>query len=162
RRAGEALAAPSIAQAVCVALDLPRRPAVREAIDLALVLCADHELNASAFAARIAGSAGCDLYTSVQAALAVVQGPEHGRAADRMEAMVAEVGRPERAADTVRDRARRGEALSGFKHRLYPRGDPRCPPVIAAAEALAPRAPGVRTVVALASAMRQLGHAPTV
>ncbi|HEY8206951.1 MAG TPA: citrate synthase family protein [Myxococcaceae bacterium] len=163
RRAREALAAPSIAAAVCVALDLPRRPAARAAIDQALVLCADHELNASAFTARIAASAGCDLYACAQAALAVVQGPEHGGACDRMEALVAETGKPERAAATVRDRARRGEALSGFGHRLYPRGDPRGPPLIAAAEALAPRAPGVRTISALVAAMRQLGHAgPTV
>ncbi len=158
RRAAEALAAPSIAQAVCLALDLPRRAAVREAIDRALVLSADHELNASAFAARIAGSAGCDLYACVQAALAVVQGPEHGGACDRMEALLAEAGRPERAAATVRDRARRGEALPGFNHRLYPRGDPRGPPLIAAAEALGPRAPGVRTMAALVIAMRELGH----
>ena len=159
RRASEALAAPSIAAAVCLALDLPRRAAVREAIDRALVLSADHELNASAFAARVAGSAGCDVYTCVQAALAVVQGPEHGGACDRMEALLQETGRPERAAATVRDRARRGEALPGFNHRLYPRGDPRGPPLIAAAEALAPRAPGVRTMSALVVAMRELGHA---
>jgi len=163
KRAREALAAPSIAQAVCVALDLPRKVAAREAIDRALVLVADHELNASAFTARVAASAGCDLYTCVQAALAVVQGPEHGGACDRMEALVAETGKPERAAATVRDRARRGEALSGFGHRLYPRGDPRGPPLIAAAEGLAPRATGVRIVSALVEAMRGLGHAgPTV
>lgn len=163
KRAREALAAPSIAQAVCVALDLPRRVAAREAIDQALVLIADHELNASAFTARVAASAGCDLYTCAQAALAVVQGPEHGGACDRMEALVAETGKPERAAATVRDRARRGEALSGFGHRLYPRGDPRGPPLIAAAEALAPRAAGVRIISALVEAMRELGHAgPTV
>jgi citrate synthase len=163
RRAREALAAPSIAQAVGVALDLPRRPGAREALDKALVLIADHELNASAFTARIAASAGCDLYACAQAALAVVQGPEHGGACDRMEALVAETGKPERAAATVRDRARRGEALSGFGHRLYPGGDPRGPPLIAAAQALAPRAPGVRVVSALVDAMREQGHAgPTV
>ena len=162
-RAREALAAPSIAQAVCTALDLPRKAAARQAIDKALVLMADHELNASAFTARIAASAGCDLYTCVQAALAAVQGPEHGGACDRMEALVAETGKPERATATVRDRARRGEALAGFGHRLYPKGDPRGPPLIAVAEALAPRSLGVRIASALVDAMRELGHAgPTV
>ncbi|HVE83543.1 MAG TPA: citrate/2-methylcitrate synthase [Myxococcales bacterium] len=157
-RAAEALAAPSISAAVCLALGLPRRAAAREAVDRALVLCADHELTASTFAARIAASAGCDLYACTQAALAVVQGPEHGGACDRIDALVAEAGRPERAAATVRDRARRGEALPGFNHRLYPRGDPRGPPLLAAAEALAPRSPGVRTMAALVEAMRALGH----
>jgi citrate synthase len=147
-----------VAAAVCVALGLPARTAVREAVDRALVLSADHELTASAFAARIAGSAGCDLYACVQAALAVVQGPEHGGACDRIEALLQEAARPERAAATVRERARRGEALPGFNHRLYPKGDPRAPPLLSAAEALAPRSTGVRTLAALVEAMRELGH----
>jgi citrate synthase len=158
RRAAEALESPTVAEVACAALGLPRRSAIREAVDRALVLCADHELNASAFAARIAGSAGCDLYACVLAALAVVQGPEHGGACDRIEALLVEAARPERAAATVRERARRGEGLPGFNHRLYPRGDPRAPPLLAAAEALAPRSSGVRIMVALGEAMRELGH----
>ena len=64
------------------------------AVDMALVLCADHELNASTFAARIAASAGCDLYASVCAGLATLSGARHGGACDRVEAMLSRVETP--------------------------------------------------------------------
>ena len=61
----------------------------------------------------------------MSAALAAISGPRHGGAADRVEATIAEIGRPEEAEWVVHERARRGELIEGFGHPLYPEGDPR-------------------------------------
>lgn len=95
-----------------------------EVLGAALVLTADHELNASTFAARIAASAGADLYACVGAALYTVTGVRHGASCDRLEAMVAALPRTH-LAPLVRRRIERGEGLPGFGHPLYPHGDPR-------------------------------------
>jgi citrate synthase len=129
------------------------------AIREALILIADHELNASAFAARVAASAGGDLYDCIAAALATLSGPRHGRACDRVEALLSEVERPERAARVVYERSRRGDAIPGFGHSVYPRGDPRAAPLLERASRLAPQSPGVRTALALVEAMREAGRA---
>jgi citrate synthase len=129
------------------------------AIDLALILCADHELNPSTFAARIAASAGADLYACVSAALATLSGPRHGGACDRVEAMIHEIGLTP-VTRAIDERARRGESIPGFGHRLYPQGDPRAAPLLDAAHAIAPRDPVVRTILNLTRAMRDAGREP--
>ena len=129
-------------------------------LDKALVLSADHELNVSTFTARVTASSGADLYACVSAALGALSGPLHGGACDRIEALVREVGRPERAATVVRERLRRGEAIPGFGHPLYPDGDPRTPPLLEAAWALRPQPAAVRVVRAVMEAMGEAGHAP--
>lgn len=131
-----------------------------ELLDRALVLCADHELNVSTFAARVTASSGADLYACVSAALAALSGPRHGGSCDRVEALLAEVGRPERAAEVVYERLRRGESVPGFGHRLYPDGDPRTPPLVEAARSVRPEAPGVRVARAVVEVMREAGHPP--
>ncbi len=156
--AGSARAGLPVAVRVAAALGLSTSTEVQQAIDAALVLMADHELNASSFAARVAASTGADLYMCVTAALATVSGPEHGSAPDRMEALVGEVARPGRAAQVVRARARRGEAIPGFGHRLYTAGDPRAAHLIALARALAPRSARVKILLALVEAMADAGH----
>lgn len=95
------------------------------AIRAALVLCADHELNVSAFAARCAASAGASPYDVVSAALATFKGYKHGGAAARVIAMLDEIGSPNRTRTVIATRLRRGEPIPGFGHPLYPRGDPR-------------------------------------
>ncbi len=100
----------------------PKNPAAGEAIRTALVLCADHELNVSAFTARCAASAGASPYDIVSAALATLKGIHHGGATERVAALFAEAARP-RA--TIASRLRRGERIPGFGHPLYPEGDPR-------------------------------------
>lgn len=157
-RAASALRAPTVAVAVLLALGRkPRRPFER-AVDQALVLCADHELNPSAFAARVAASTGSDLYACVGAALFALSGPLHGGACDRVEMLVAEAGHPARAAATVAARLRRGDSVPGFGHPLYPRGDPRGRLLLETAQSISPRAPAVRTVLALVEAMREGGR----
>lgn len=150
----------SVAASALAALSPPRDPGSLPSraritlLDRALVLSADHELNPSSFAARVAGSVGADLYACVTAALATLSGPRHGGMCDRVEALLAEVERPERAADVLFERSARGESIPGFGHHLYPRGDPRGRMLLEAAAAHAPRAAGVRRALALAKVMR--------
>jgi len=125
RRAADVLAAQTVAGGVQRALGAPVRGA--RLLEAALVASADHELNVSSFAARVTASTGADVEACLLAALAAFSGPRHGAEGMRVEALVAETGRPERARSTLLARMRRGEALPGFGHRLYPAGDPRGP-----------------------------------
>ena len=90
----------------------------------ALVLLADHELNASTFAVRVAASTGASLAAAALAGLAALSGPLHGGMAARVEMFVDEAQRrgPTRA---VAERLEQGAAMPGFGHPLYPDGDPR-------------------------------------
>ena len=112
----------------------PKRPAAREAIRMALVLCADHELNASTFVARCAASAGASPYDVVSAAMATLKGHRHGGATERLSALFAEAGKPERCRAVIANRLRQGEDVPGFGHPLYPKGDPRAALLLKMAE----------------------------
>ncbi|MDY7226137.1 citrate synthase family protein [Hyalangium rubrum] len=158
-RVTHALKEPTVAASLAQAWGVAAKRAP-ELLDRALVLCADHELNVSTFAARVTASSGADLYACVSAALAALSGPRHGGACDRIEALMQEVGRPERAATVVRERLRRGESVPGFGHTLYPDGDPRTPPLLEVAWAVRPEPVAVRVVRAVAEAMREAGHPP--
>jgi citrate synthase len=153
----------SVAAALLAALGEPpklAKPRALALVDQALVLSADHELNASTFAARVTASAGGDLYACLTSALATLSGSEHGGICDRVEALLDEIGKPERALATIRERLRRGDAVPGFGHPLYPAGDPRGAALIASARALRPRSLAARTSLALIDAMRDAGHPP--
>jgi citrate synthase len=113
----------------------PGKPAVADVIRTALVLCADHELNVSAFAARCAASAGASPYHVVAAALATFRGFKHGAAAERVIALLAEIRTARDPRAVIAGRLRRGERLPGFGHRLYPNGDPRATELLRLAEA---------------------------
>ena len=155
--AQRALAAPSTAHALALAFGERAGPRAVSAIDRALVLSADHELNVSTFAARVVASSGADLYACVSAALAALSGPAHGGVCDRVEALLEELDRPEDAARFVHDRLARGEPLAGFGHPLYPSGDPRGASLIAHAARVAPRSLTVRRAVALCDVIRLAG-----
>ncbi len=96
----------------------------------ALVLLADHELNASTFAARVAASTGASLSAACLAGLSALSGPLHGGMAARVEALVEEADRRD-AARAVAARLERGSSLPGFDHPLYPDGDPRAAALLA-------------------------------
>jgi citrate synthase len=113
----------------------PKRHAVADVIRTALVLCADHELNASAFTARCAASAGASPYDVVSAAMATLKGFKHGGAAERVLAIVDEAETARRARAVLASRLRRGESVPGFGHPLYPSGDPRARVLMRLAEA---------------------------
>ena len=91
----------------------------------ALILCADHELNVSAFTARCVASAGSHPYAVVIAGLAALEGPRHGGASARAEALLAALADERQLAAAVAGRLRRGEPFEGFGHPLYSDGDPR-------------------------------------
>jgi citrate synthase len=128
-----------------------------------LVLCAEHELNASAFAARVAASAGADLYACLSAALSTLSGSAHGGLCERVEALIASIGEPARATRTVRDWLGRGEPVPGFGHPLYAKGDPRGAYLIELARAQGSKSAAACTAFALLDAMAKGGHpAPTL
>ncbi|HEX6158554.1 MAG TPA: citrate synthase family protein [Thermoanaerobaculia bacterium] len=102
--------------------DSPHAPAL---IRAALILCADHELNVSAFTARCVASAGSNPYAVVLAGLAALEGTRHGGATERVNALFVELRRARDLRRALADRLRRGEAVEGFGHPLYPEGDPR-------------------------------------
>ena len=112
-------------------------------LDRAMVLCADHELNVSSFTARCVASAGATPYAVVVAGLAALGGLEHGGNTGRVEAFLAEVERSGDARDVIAARLRRGEAVPGFGHNLYPDGDPRAKALLAALAAAYPGSPTV-------------------
>jgi citrate synthase len=97
----------------------------REALDRLLVACAEHELNASTFAARVVASTGADLYASVLAALCSLSGPIHGGACDRIESMFADLSAGIRLDDLLEGFSARRLLPPGFGHAIYPNGDPR-------------------------------------
>jgi len=98
------------------------------AFDVSLVLHADHELNASTFAARVAAATLTDLHSAIVGAIGALKGPLHGGANAEVMKMLLEIGRdadPERAEAFVRAKLERREKVSGFGHRVYRTEDPR-------------------------------------
>lgn len=152
-----ALGAPSVAEIAARALGLADDHAA--VLDHALVLMADHELNASSFTARIAASTDADPYACIAAALATLSGPKHGAASAEVARFAAGVTSPEAARAQVRALRKRGEVPPGFGHAIYPAGDPRAPPLLALAARL-PNARAARTIFAIIDAVGDA--APTV
>jgi len=95
-----------------------------ELIRRALVLLADHELNASTFTVRCAASTGLNLYDSVIAGLAALKGPKHGGAGVLASRLVKTLVDND-VAPVIRERVALGERFAGFGHGVYKRGDPR-------------------------------------
>jgi citrate synthase len=94
-------------------------------IRAALILCADHELNISTFAARCVASAGSSPYSVVIAGLAALEGTKHGGTTARIEALWDALYRSRDLTGAFAERLRRDEPISGFGHPLYQHGDPR-------------------------------------
>ncbi len=142
---------------------VPRRADAERALDAALILCADHELNVSTFTARCVASAAATPYDVVGAGLAALKGVRHGGHTPRVEALIREVRRPADAEGVVAERLRRGETPPGFGHPLYPRGDPRAAVLVDLAAELTDGAPALERGLALRDAVRRLtGERPTL
>jgi citrate synthase len=103
------------------------QPSEREAhiFDVALILHADHELNASTFTARVVAGTLADMYGSVTAAVAALSGPLHGGANTNVMKMLLEIGSPERAEGWLREALALKKKVMGFGHRVYRTEDPR-------------------------------------
>jgi citrate synthase len=98
------------------------------AFDVALVLHADHELNASTFAARVAAATLTDLYSDVVGAVGTLKGPLHGGANADVMRLLIEIGEdasPERIDEAIRSKLARKVKIPGFGHRVYRTEDPR-------------------------------------
>jgi len=98
------------------------------AFDVSLVLHADHELNASTFAARVAAATLTDIHSAMVAAVGTLKGPLHGGANADVMKMLLDIGKdagPERAEEYVRAKLARKDKISGFGHRVYRTEDPR-------------------------------------
>jgi citrate synthase len=150
----------AVALRVLEALDGRTDRAAIAAADAALVVLCEHELNVGTFAVRIAASADAGLHACVVAGLCALGGSRHGRASHRLAGLVAEVGRPGRADAVVAARLHDGDALAGFGHPLYPRGDPRAELLLAQARALPHPGAGLRTVLAIVDAAARRGAEP--
>lgn len=94
-------------------------------LDMAMVLMADHGLNASTFAARVTASTLADVYAAFTSALATLNGPLHGAANAEAMKMLLEIGGVDRVEDYIRGQLAIGKRIMGFGHRTYRTVDPR-------------------------------------
>jgi citrate synthase len=95
------------------------------AMDVSLILYAEHEFNASAFAARVVCSTMSDLHSAVTGAIGTLKGPLHGGANERALEVLLSVGSADKAEKWIHDALARKERIMGFGHRVYKTGDPR-------------------------------------
>ncbi|HEY3412527.1 MAG TPA: citrate/2-methylcitrate synthase [Armatimonadota bacterium] len=93
--------------------------------DVSLILHADHEWNASTFAARVVAATMSDMYSCVTSAISALKGPLHGGANEQVMLMLNEIGAPEKAEAWVTDALSRKVKIPGFGHRVYRTEDPR-------------------------------------
>lgn len=95
------------------------------ALDKALVLHADHELNASTFAARVTVATLSDIYSGVTSAIGALKGPLHGGANEAVMVMLDEIGTLDNVEPYIQNKLNHKEKIMGFGHRVYRTGDPR-------------------------------------
>lgn len=130
-----------------------------DVIRAALIACADHELNVSAFTARCVASAASNPYAVVLAGLAALEGTKHGGATARVAALWDELRRAKDLGGALGERLRRGEPIDGFGHPLYPDGDPRATLLLE----MLPKSKELTFARALAEAATNvIGEQPTV
>ena len=110
-----------------------RRPKAADALRRALVLMADHELNASTFAARVTASTGASMAACLLTGLSTLTGPLHGGAAAAVQALVRDAAASGSEA-AVREWLAHDRPLAAFGHPLYPQGDARCAALLAGIE----------------------------
>lgn len=95
------------------------------ALDVALILHADHEFNASTFAARVTVATLTDIHSAITAAIGTLKGPLHGGANQDVMRMLIDIGETERAETHIKEALARKQKISGFGHRVYRTEDPR-------------------------------------
>jgi len=133
----------------------------RQLIRSAIILCADHELNVSAFTVRCVASAGASPYLAVLAGLAALRGQRHGGMTERAAAFLEAVLAVPDVEREIAARLQRGEAPPGFGHPLYPAGDPRGRLLLELLEeAGSPAATGARPIAAAVTAVT--GRRPNI
>jgi citrate synthase len=93
--------------------------------DTCLVLHADHELNASTFAARVTAATLSDMYSAITSAIGTLKGPLHGGANEQVMIMLEKISDPSQAKKFIESALQNKERIMGFGHRVYKNGDPR-------------------------------------
>jgi 2-methylcitrate synthase len=96
-------------------------------LDTIFILYADHEFNASTFAARVTASTLADIYAAVTSACGTLKGPLHGGANEQSMRMLDEIKTPDRAEAWLKDKLAQKAKIMGFGHRIYKKGDSRVP-----------------------------------
>jgi 2-methylcitrate synthase len=96
-------------------------------MDTILILYADHEFNASTFAARVTASTLADMYAAVTSACGTLKGPLHGGANEESMKMLDEIKTPDRAESWLKEQLAKKAKIMGFGHRVYKKGDSRVP-----------------------------------
>ena len=102
----------------------PNHVSVR-ALDVCLILHADHTMNASTFSGRVTGSTLADPYTVVSSAVGTLSGPLHGGANEQVLDMLREIGSVQNAESYIESKMANKERIMGFGHRVYKTKDPR-------------------------------------
>lgn len=100
-------------------------PKAAEVLDTALILHADHGLNASTFSARITASTLSDLHSAITSAIGTLKGPLHGGANEQVMRMLLEIGDADRSEQYIRGAMNAKKKIMGFGHRVYKADDPR-------------------------------------
>lgn len=144
-----------IASVVSRSSGLTVTPEVLDAIDSCLILAADHELAPSTFAARIAASAGADIFACVNSALGAFEGLLTGMGCDEAENALIGARSPKAFVESIVLRRANKMPISGFGHPLYPRGDPRAALLLKMTRAIAGRNP---TLVKLLGCIDGVGN----
>nr|MCS5617293.1 citrate synthase [Pirellulales bacterium] len=100
-------------------------PAEAAIFGTTLVLYAEHEFNASTFAARTVASTGSDMHSAITAAIGTLKGPLHGGANEKVLEVLGQIGTAERARPWVEEQFAAKKVIMGFGHRVYKDGDVR-------------------------------------
>ena len=95
------------------------------AMHTSLILYAEHEFNASTFAARVIAGTGSDMYSAIAGAIGALRGPKHGGANEAAFEIQKRYESPDAAEADIRERVARKEVVIGFGHPVYTTGDPR-------------------------------------
>ncbi|HKQ38105.1 MAG TPA: citrate/2-methylcitrate synthase [Verrucomicrobiae bacterium] len=96
-------------------------------LDTIFILYADHEFNASTFAARVTASTLADMYAAVTSACGTLKGPLHGGANEESMKMLDDIKTPDRAEAWLKEQLAKKAKIMGFGHRVYKKGDSRVP-----------------------------------
>lgn len=97
----------------------------RKVVDVSLILYAEHEFNASTFAARVTAATLSDFYSAITSAIGTLRGPLHGGANEAAMELIERFDSAEQAAQSLKDMLAKKEKIMGFGHRVYTKCDPR-------------------------------------
>ena len=135
----------------------------RRLISMALVLSADHELNSSAYAVRVAASTGAPLHAALVAGMGAFLGPRHGAASERVDHWLSAISQEGDTRLALEKQLMRAESLPGFGHLIYKAMDPRAKCLLDAIRAYLPDHPEVVRADQIVSHAEDLfGDAPNI